>query len=691
MRAYLQRFLAMVLVMAIFTTGCLTGFAEGVGGGLNAAGGTLAYSGQATWAEAGRQVAGMLGYIVEDAANIDLSAHSERIANLSLEDDSVYLAILAENGYLPEEPAQIDPAAAITGDEYVQLMTAAFPTVVNSQAGIDSLQGENDLGNIAILGDDLAMSTMLPGRLAIVEAQNLSLTAVKAEALSLNTASSIDLSESEIARVHIRDTAVKQDPQQADASDLIYLHMDSGTQIPEVIVQSADEVVIEGSGALGVVRVQEAVGALTVRATGSVINETDAALDVTGPDAQVVTLQPGEQVDFVLSKWLVSFVTEGTPVETQEIAPGGMVDYSKATTALEGKIFTAWYEDADYTTPVSRLSTVDRQMTLYARFVDESEAVTVTFETFGGRELEPLVFAKGEYLLTKPVEKLYTSKDGYSFSGWCVDEECTTGFGYTDPIEESMTLYALYASYEQEVQEDLGTVATVELPDGAATIGVTLPEGMTAAEAKDSITVEAGTGLAAPEIAVRETTDGAEIYCEAGFTPGTSFTLYVQNGVQFAGYPEYIDTLTVSVFREQVEVVEFAEGLTYVLWDTVTDYTPVNKSDIAYTADYADDGTVYNMKEDHDAEGEVIPGKLIMTGEVDFQPDQVVVFYDGEINRDEAPIDAWEGGDLAGYVLFAKILGVEALEDGNSKVTFRYADPEDYITDLDVQDRKSVV
>ena len=408
MKAYMKRFLAMVMVMAIFTTGCLTGFAEGTDGGRKSAGDVLTLDSEVTWAEAGKQIAGMLSYIVEDAANIDLSAHSERIANLSLEDDSVYLAILAENGYLPEEPAQIDPAAAITGDEYVKLMEAAFPIVVDSQEAIDSLQGEEDPGNIAIMGDGLSMTTMLPGRLAVAAAQQLSLTAVKTETLSLNAGSSVDLSECEIGRVHIHDAAVKQD----DASDLIYLHLDSGTELPEVIVRSADEVVIEGSGALGIVRVQEAVGALTVRATGSVVNETDAAFDVTGPDAQVVTLQPGEQVDFVLSKWLVSFVTEGTPVETQEIAPGGTVDYSKATTALEGKIFTAWYEDAAYTQPVSRLSMVDRQMTLYARFVDESEAVTVTFETFGGRELEPMVFAKGEYLLTKPVESLYTSREG---------------------------------------------------------------------------------------------------------------------------------------------------------------------------------------------------------------------------------------------------------------------------------------
>ena len=422
MKRYMRKFISMILVLTIFITNTYTVFAQMDGVGWNSTGDVVPFEKEITWAEAGKQIAGMLSYIVEDAADIELDAYSARIANLSLEDDSIYLAILAEEGYLPEEPAQIDPGAAITADEYVQWLELAFPAVVDSQAAIDSLQGEKDLKNIAIMGDDLSMTTMLPERLAVAAAQQLSLTAVKASALSLNAVSSVDLSECEINRVHIRDAAVEEEKpaeeyedkesesdketetaeenetaeeeepaeeaeteedadteaeaetDEEDESDVIYLHMDSGTQLPEVIVKSADEVIIEGTGALGVVRVQETVGALTVRATGSVVNETDEAFEVTGPDAEVVELQPGEQADFILNKWLVSFVTEGTPVETQEVAPGGMVDFTRTDTTLEGKIFTAWYEDADYTTPVSRLETVNKQMTLYARFVDEADA-----------------------------------------------------------------------------------------------------------------------------------------------------------------------------------------------------------------------------------------------------------------------------------------------------------------------------
>ena len=71
----MKRFLSMVLVIVLFTTSSLTGFAEGIGGARQSAGDVLALEKEVTWAEAGKQIAGMLGFIVEDAADIDLTAY----------------------------------------------------------------------------------------------------------------------------------------------------------------------------------------------------------------------------------------------------------------------------------------------------------------------------------------------------------------------------------------------------------------------------------------------------------------------------------------------------------------------------------------------------------------------------------------------------------------------------------------
>ena len=241
MKALMRKLLSAILVIAIIATGSLTGLAEAVNSAQTSGGNGYTLAQEITWAEVGKQLAGMLGFIVEDAANTDLAAYSDRIANLSLEDDSIYLAILAENGYLPQEPARIDPAATITAEEYIQLMQIAFPTTVDSQEAIDALAGTEELGNVAVIGDDLSVNAVQPERIAVTAAQNLSLIGVEAEALTLNAASSVDLNKSEIARVHIKDTAVEEEAQSDEEAepDLIYLHMDADTTLPEIRKPSA--------------------------------------------------------------------------------------------------------------------------------------------------------------------------------------------------------------------------------------------------------------------------------------------------------------------------------------------------------------------------------------------------------------------------------------------------------------------
>ena len=92
MKTYLRRLLSMILAIAIVMTNTFTGFAESAGSERMSASDVLSPEMEGTWAEVGRQIAGMLGFIVEDAANIDLTALSSRITDLSLTDDSVLMA-----------------------------------------------------------------------------------------------------------------------------------------------------------------------------------------------------------------------------------------------------------------------------------------------------------------------------------------------------------------------------------------------------------------------------------------------------------------------------------------------------------------------------------------------------------------------------------------------------------------------
>ena len=84
MKALMRKLLSAILAIAIIVTGSVTGLAEAVNSAPKSSDDVYAFARKTTWAEAGRQIACMLGYIVEDAANIDLAAHSKRISDLSL-------------------------------------------------------------------------------------------------------------------------------------------------------------------------------------------------------------------------------------------------------------------------------------------------------------------------------------------------------------------------------------------------------------------------------------------------------------------------------------------------------------------------------------------------------------------------------------------------------------------------------
>lgn len=672
----MRRFLALALTVALFTTVIgTTGLAETVGASkktgaaesadsVHASDALLpaAGSGPATWAAGAKLLCGLLGYLPEDGAYIDLGAYADRIENLSAENDSLYLAILAENGWLNGTVEPVDPDAALSEADYQRLVADAFPDGVFSQAEADELLATSEIHNLVVSGDGISLSSLAMARLAVGTSGGLTLTACQADAASILGAAKLFLNSTQLVRAYVS----------AGPDDAVYLHVDAETEIPEIAVAGAGDVTVEGDGALGVVRVLGKTASLTVRATCSVVNETEAEVTVTGPDGEALVLAPGGQADLVLSSYLVSFVTEGTAIPSQTLAPGAAVDFGKVSTEKEGAVFTAWYEDAGYAKPYSTFSAVEGQLTLYARFIDEADAATVTFETFGGLALAPLTFARGEVLLCKPVSLLYTAKEGYTFSGWCLDEACTVPFGYTDPIEGNMTLYALFTSNEPEESEQPSNIGSLSDLDWQGEIPLAAPAGMTLSDLKANVSVTAGAGAFEPVLSFRETDAGFSVYGAyyveggaAGFEPGATFTISATGGVGFADYGAAVDTLTVSVYRQEVEIVGFAEGLTYVNWSHVLSYEPVVQTDV------------------EDGDGTSEPGVIEIDQALPLAAGDIAVFYDGDIGADEVSISGWTDGPFEGYVLFAQVLQVEA-EEGGEKISFGYASPVDYLSELDV-------
>ena len=581
--------------------------------------------------------------------------------------------------------------------------------IIRTQEEADALRTQDETENLLIAAKDCALSGLKFGEIVATDTGSLKLSDLQAKRLQVDGTEELRLQSVELEQLVI---------QTAD-TQTVSLHVDEGTKIPEILLEGNGDIVIEGDGAFGMVRVTEALKKLTVRATCSVLNEATQAIPLETPEGSERTLSVGQQEELLLSAYPVTFFVDDQIYESSLIKPGETIRFPDQNPEKEGFVFTSWYQDADFTEACSQFAVAEGATNLYARFVKAEDAVTVTFDSMGGRELQPQTFAKGETLLTKPIDAIYTEKEGYTFGGWCADPECTTAFSYTEPLEASVTLYAFFVSDEaQEIQKD-GTSADLKDFDWQGTIALRTDEAMTLEEVKNQVRVEAGSGELDPEIDVKETADGfvlAGAYYEKdgeyGFEPGATFSILVSGGVHFADYPDGTDTAVVSVYKEQVEIVGFSEDMTYVLWDDVLEYHPVTAADEdadetletegdseeteeAITETVREDEASTEVQGDEDIadpdgtsaqeweDAAYTPGKLLVKNTVDYAEGDIVAFYDGEIGRDEKNIDAYTEGDFDGYVLFAQILSVENTGDG-VYLTYGYASPEDYLADFDV-------
>lgn len=84
-----------------------------------------------------------------------------------------------------------------------------------------------------------------------------------------------------------------------------------------------------------------------------------------------------------------------------------------------------------------------------------SEVYSVNFETNGGTELESLEIAGGNTLAEPEVPQ----KDGYVFSGWFSDSGLSSGYDFSQPVNDDLNLYAKWdsATYTITYNLDGGT------------------------------------------------------------------------------------------------------------------------------------------------------------------------------------------------------------------------------------------
>jgi uncharacterized repeat protein (TIGR02543 family) len=140
------------------------------------------------------------------------------------------------------------------------------------------------------------------------------------------------------------------------------------------------------------------------------------------------------------AKWVcsVTFVGEGgSEVEDQVVEINSLLTEPTAPTKT-GNVFLGWYIDKEFENAWNFESNkILQDTTLYARW--KTKSYTVTFESNGGTEVENEK-VKYKKLASQPNDP---TKDGYTFGGWYVNEDCTVAWNFLrNKITKNKTIYA---------------------------------------------------------------------------------------------------------------------------------------------------------------------------------------------------------------------------------------------------------
>ncbi|MGN0709667.1 MAG: InlB B-repeat-containing protein, partial [Anaerovoracaceae bacterium] len=121
----------------------------------------------------------------------------------------------------------------------------------------------------------------------------------------------------------------------------------------------------------------------------------------------------------------------------------------------DGYTFAGWYDNAGFEghkiIKIAKGSTGD--MTLYAKWKKNEEPApdmyVVLFDTNGGSSVSTQFVEPG----MKASEPEQPVKEGYEFAGWYSDKECMRAFDFSEPVNESVVLYAKWEKNEPSVPD----------------------------------------------------------------------------------------------------------------------------------------------------------------------------------------------------------------------------------------------
>ena len=127
------------------------------------------------------------------------------------------------------------------------------------------------------------------------------------------------------------------------------------------------------------------------------------------------------------------------PIQTisEEIVSGSNITI--AAEPFDGWNLTKWKKDGkDYSTDLYLEETIKAD-TEYVAVFEVDKSVVLTFDYNYGDGLPSQMAMKVEP--GKTVEEWIEEREGYTYGGWYLDQECTEKFDFSTPITENITIY----------------------------------------------------------------------------------------------------------------------------------------------------------------------------------------------------------------------------------------------------------
>ena len=277
--------------------------------------------------------------------------------------------------------------------------------------------------------------------------------------------------------------------------------------------------------------------------------------------------------------------------------------------------------------------------------VSLGETVTVTFDTKGGNAIDPITVVVGSTITTPKAEK-----DNAIFLGWFTDEAFTTPFYSSDPITDSITVYAKYADVNGEPEY---TPSAFALMDQSKDLIFTIERVSGELAPVNAVTLVSADGSVAPKLVFTEVGEGKwNVSADGGYTEGASYILTLAEGYNFADKDASIREASFFIKKEEIANFTTNEDIIYIRDTASMTYTLADGT----VCEVLDSAVLYNSED-------VITGSFSYTGGADIDVGDTLCIYVTTSPTERDYINGNYDNDPTAYIVVETISG--------STVTFR--------------------